>query len=70
MGKTESFAAAFHVYLGSKRSDGYAHLCLHLADCERIFLIHTATGFPPRPYHTPGGRQVWLSEVSSYTTWH
>ena len=30
----------------------------------------TATGFPPKPYHTPGGRQVWLSEVSSYTTWH
>lgn len=27
-------------------------------------------GLPPKPYHTPGGRQVWLSEVSSYTTWH
>lgn len=23
--------------LGSKRSDGYAHLCLYLADRERIF---------------------------------
>ena len=23
-------------------------------------MIHTATGLPPKPYHTPGGRQVWL----------
>ena len=43
MGNRKALLPLSMMYLGSKRSDGYAHLCLYLADRERIFLTHTAT---------------------------